>query len=113
MVEVIAGDAAVSKERAVDVIAGDEAVSTEREVHDGDIGLGEYGSPTLCVAYPALCVRKDTLSVGNPTAEPEPYSFAPAAYSASRRRRSSRFGIGGAAKRGNPEPVPKHCAMTW
>lgn len=97
----------------MDVIAGDAAVSRDREVHGGDVGLGEYGPPTLCVAYPALCVRKDTLSVGNQTAEPEPYSFAPAAYSASRRRRSSRFGIGSAAKRGNPDPVPKHCAMIW
>jgi hypothetical protein len=97
----------------VDVIAGGAAVSKDREVHGGDVGLGEYGPPTLCVAYPALCVRKDTLSVGNPTAEPEPYSFAPSAYSASRRRRSSRFGIGGAAKRRNPNSVPKHCAMIW
>ena len=97
----------------MDVIAGDAAVSRDREVHGSDVGLGEYGPPTLCVGYPALCVRKDTLSVGNPTTEPERYNFAPAAYSASRRRRSSRFGIGGAAKRGNPDPVPKHCAMIW
>jgi hypothetical protein len=94
-----------------EVTAGDVAASRENKGGGVDEGLGEYMPPTLWVAYPALCVRKDTLSVGYPTADPEPYSFAPAAYSSSRRRRSSRFGIGGAAKRGISDPVPKHWAM--
>lgn len=113
------------------------AVLSEKKGTTEEVGLSIYGTlsagyGTLCVGYATLLVGYGrypmTLAIGNPFALWVGYPLAlsvakllgskrlilipPAAYSASRRRRESRLGVGGAAK-SIWFPVPRHCDMAW